>query len=168
MRNHFLIKHRNLGFFILVILLVSVSFLAVIIYGVKDLATVSPFLAFAVQYHVVIMMVLIVVSVAFGFFWSHALYSEIRSREKTSRKIMDVVLLFLGTEERKILNFLVEKDGKTTQAHIARIEGMNKVKAFRSVKKMQDKQIVDVVSHGKVRQVLLKENILDILLDSSK
>jgi len=107
------------------------------------------------------------VSVAFGFFWSNTLYKEIEKKSKSTRSMLDVVLLFLGSDERKILHFLVENNGKTTQAEISRLDRMNKVKAYRSVKKMQEKQIIDIIPHGKVRKIQLKKNILNTLLDKT-
>ena len=105
------------------------------------------------------------ISVFFGFYTSKVLYSKLKKRTKTSKSILDVVLLFLGEDEKSIINFLVEKKGQTTQAEISRLSNMNRVKAHRSLQKLQVKQLIDIVSHGKVRKIKLKENIYDLLLE---
>ena len=74
-------------------------------------------------------------------------------------------MLFLSREEREIVNFLVENKGITTQAEIARLPHMNRVKAHRSLQKMSQKQIIELIAHGKIRKVHLKENILQLLMD---
>ena len=43
-----------------------------------------------------------------------------------------------------MLFHLLERDGKSTQAEIARIEDFGNVKAMRLVNKMQEKQLIDV------------------------
>lgn len=72
-------------------------------------------------------------------------------------------MLFLNKEEKEIIKYLVEKKGETTQAEISRLPGLNRVKAYRSVQKMQQKKLIEVVSHGKVRKIKLRKDILCIL-----
>ncbi|MFQ5620922.1 MAG: helix-turn-helix transcriptional regulator [Candidatus Nanoarchaeia archaeon] len=163
MRNQYFVEHRKAGFLVLASLLVVVSLLAFLTYTNRDITTASPLLLFLIQNHTWLMVILIAVSVSFGYFWSSILYQEIESKTQTNKSIMVVVLRFLGRDEKAILNHLIEHDGKTTQSEISRLHGMNKVKAYRSLQKMQEKQIVDVTSHGKVRNVMLKDDILRTL-----
>ena len=74
-----------------------------------------------------------------------------------------MLLIFLNNDEREIINLLVKQNGTANQADISRLQGMNRVKAFRSLQKMQDKKLIDIISHGKVRRVTLKDNILHLL-----
>jgi uncharacterized membrane protein len=145
-------------------IVVTLSFLS---YTPAHFVNQSGFLIFAVTHHIWIMAAMVIISILFGVFWSRILYRQLEKKQSVSRNVMDIVLLFLNSEERKILHFLVENKGKTTQAEIARIASMNKVKAFRSLKKMKEKNIIEIEPHGKVRFVILKEDILQLLLDEN-
>ena len=155
---------RNLSFGILTTLFILLMALAITTYTYKGTSS-SPLFLFAMQNHLAIMFVLALVSVAFGFYLATLSSSELEKKDMQSRNVLDVVMLFLSKDERKIIDFLVKSNGATTQAEISRIEGMGRVRAFRSVKKLADKSIIDINAHGKIRKVILKEPILDLLLE---
>jgi uncharacterized membrane protein len=157
---------RNLSFALLTILLIAVTLIAFMTYRPSENA--NKYLAYAVLHHTEIMAGLIGIALIFGFFFSQLFYSEIQRKRQDSKSILAVVLLFLNQEERSIINFLVQRKGMTTQAEIARLPHMNRVKAHRSLQKMQEKQLIALVAHGKVRKVQLKENILQLLLEDQK
>ncbi|MFH1133248.1 MAG: hypothetical protein V1735_02045 [Nanoarchaeota archaeon] len=156
---------RNAGIALLCALLLLVVGMAFMTYDNERLADASPFLAWAMRNHLWIMAGMVFVSVAFGFVFSAVLYGEARRRRQESRTILDIVLLFLGKDERAIIHFLVKNKGETNQREISRLPGMNRVKAFRALQKMQEKRIIEVIPHGKVRIVKLTGNILSTLLE---
>ena len=158
--------YKNIGISALVILLVSVLSLTLVIEHNENITTANKMIRFAINNHIIILVVLMVIAVALGFLWSNILYTEIEKKKKDTLGILDVVLLFLSQEERQILNFLVEHNGITTQAEITRLPNMNRVKAFRSLQKMQEKRLVDIIAHGKIRKVQLKPNILETLTEN--
>jgi len=155
-------ENRNLSIWVSGVLLVLISFVAFATYNAQ-IATANSLVLFLVRNHMIIMILMVVFSVLFGYFWSQNLYNKIDKEQATSKSIMDVVIHFLSNDEQKIVQHIVELDGKTTQAEIARINNIGKVRAFRAVQKMQEKGIIEVVPHGKVRRVLLKEDIVEIL-----
>ena len=154
-------KFEFIGFLTLFIIVLLLTFLT---YTNRDMQNASPLFVFAIQNHTLIMIIMIVISITFGYFWSVFLYKEIESSRKSTKGMLDVVMLFLSDDEKKILDFLVKQDGKTTQAEISRMQGMNKVKSFRAIQRMHDKQLIDIVPHGKVRAITLKEDVLDTLI----
>ncbi len=155
---------RNISFAILTLLLIALSAIAFMTYR-SDILIFGQNLSFAVQHHTAIMAGLLIISILFGFATSQIFYAELQRKKKVSQSILGVVLLFLSREEREIVNFLVENKGITTQAEIARLPHMNRVKAHRSLQKMSQKQIIELIAHGKIRKVHLKENILQLLMD---
>jgi uncharacterized membrane protein len=155
---------RNTTFVVLGILLITVAALAFVSYRAETSYD-NAFFTYAIQHHVEIMAGLVIISLVFGFVSSQMFYTEIQRKKRESKSMLAVVLLFLSREEREIVNFLVESNGVTTQAEIARLPHMNRVKAHRSLQKMQEKQIIELVPHGKIRKVHLKENILQLLLE---
>ena len=52
---------------------------------------------------------------------------------------------------------------KAKQAEIARLEGMGRVKAHRALQKMQEKNLVEIIPYGKIRKIILKDNIRNSL-----
>jgi uncharacterized membrane protein len=119
--------------------------------------------SYAVMHHTEIMAGLIIISLLLGFLTSQFLYEEVQRKKRDTKDIHEVVLLFLSREEREIVNYLVEHNGETTQAEIARLPHMNRVKAHRSLQKMQERQLLEVVPHGKIRRIILRKNILELL-----
>ena len=156
-------KYHQVGFGLLFSILLFFWYLAYSTHTVTDLESVTPLRAYLITHHVWIMAVLVFISVGFGFFWAYVLYQQILAEHKNTKKILDIVLLFWGRDEKKVMDLLVRSGGEATQAEMARLEGMNAVRAFRSVQNMRDKKLVDVTSYGKVRKVRLKQNIVERL-----
>jgi|SRR3989344_5426382 len=162
MRNY-IQKYKEAGLGIFAALMIIAVFLAVITYLGLDFPTKNSLMMFAIQNHLWVMLGGMVIAVLFGYFWSLVLYKEIEKEEKKTQNMLDIVNVFLGIEEKKIIKFLLDSGGKTTQSEIARLEGMNKVRAFRSLQKLQEKGIILISPHGKVRYITLKEELKGIL-----
>ncbi len=157
---------RFAGFGFLTLLLILVTFVTFMSYTGDP--TQQGYLAFAVRNHVTIMAILLIVAIAFGFVSSSIYNAQIKKAQQETRNVLDIVLLFLNRDERAIISVLVQNRGSTNQAEIARLPGMNRVKAFRSLQKMQEKQLIEILAHGKVRKINLKENLLTMLTEHSK
>ncbi len=163
---------RNIGFYtkvgiaLLSLLLVAVAWLARTVSSNKNISNPNPLTHYAIENHMVILVVLIVVSIAYGFLWSSLSYHEIMEKRRTSKSILDTVLMFLNSNEKSIIQLLIQQKGVTTQAEVSRLPGLNRVKAFRLLQNMKNKNIVEVVPHGKVRKVLLKDDIMKALLET--
>ncbi|MBS3132825.1 hypothetical protein J4470_01690 [Candidatus Woesearchaeota archaeon] len=157
--------YTKTGFVILSVLLLSVFWVAATVDANKNISNPNLIVNFAIQYHMVILIALILISVLYGFLWSSLSYHEIMKKKKTSKSILETVFLFLSPAEKGIIQFLMQKKGLITQAEISRLPGMNRVKAFRLLRNMRNKNLVEIIPHGKIRRVMLKENIMDTLLE---
>lgn len=157
---------RNTSFIALSAILVLLLLLAFMTYTVDPGA--NAYTAYAVLHHTEIMAGLVVIAVVFGFALAQRFYAAIEQEREGSRDILSIVLLFLSQEEKAIVNHLVQQGGSTNQAEIARLHGMNRVKAHRSLQKMQEKRIIELIPHGKIRKVHLKENLREMLAESGK
>ena len=155
-------QYQSLGFGMLTILLLLVTLITVLTYTNGDHDTTGIY-AIAIQHHVIIMVLSILIAIAYGFLWSKISYGEIVQQRKFSRSLLDTVMIFLNTEEKQIVKHLVEHKGSSTQADISRLQGMNNVKAYRCVKKMQERRLIDIIPHGKQRRIVLMENIHNLL-----
>lgn len=157
---------RDKGFLALGAVLLVFMVFAFLTYTTGPVA--NPVIAYAVHHHVEIMAVLVIAAVAFGFALAQRFYRAYEKEREGSQDILGIVLLFLSAEEKAIIQHLVERGGTTNQAEVARLPGMNRVKAHRSLQKMQEKRIIELVPHGKIRRIHLKDNLRDMLADSGK
>ncbi|MFT4312690.1 MAG: helix-turn-helix transcriptional regulator [Candidatus Woesearchaeota archaeon] len=153
------------GFFLALlsfIALVSVL-IAILTYTHNHVLQSWPVLSFLVQYHLWIMLFSIFIALMYGFTISFVLQRRVRQEQLVSKKLLEIILLFLNTDERRVITHLLEHKGHSTQASIARIEGMGGVKALRTVQKMKEKSLVRITKEGKVRHVHLKKQIATLL-----
>ncbi|MBT4539374.1 hypothetical protein HOC32_03760, partial [Candidatus Woesearchaeota archaeon] len=88
---------------------------------------------------------------------------EIKKSKKETKSLLETLFLFLSSEEKEIIDFLIKNEGKTSQAEISRLPNLNRVKAYRSLQRMQEKDIIEIIPHGKIRKIYLKNNILTML-----
>ena len=121
------------------------------------------FAMWAVSFHLPIMITLIIISVGFGFILSTLSKKEIKKSKKETKSLLKTLFLFLSSEEKEIIDFLIKNEGKTSQAEISRLPNLNRVKAYRSLQRMQEKDIIEIIPHGKIRKIYLKNNILTML-----
>ena len=161
--NNTLNSFRLFGFVLLTILLVSVVWVAVVTHQNADLSPASSILRFAVDNHVVIMLILVILGVIYGYIWSIVSSRALDKKSKAGRSMLETILLFLNSDEKKILQFLANHNGSANQSEISRLDGMHRVKAHRSLQKMQEKNLIDIIPNGKIRKIQLKENILSII-----
>ena len=149
-------------FFAIFTILVFVTFVVTIL-TYKYHHTNVPVFNFAIKHHLSIMVVSIFVALAYGFFWSRFLSDKLKKSEIENKNMLDIVMKFLSREEKMVITLLVENNGKAKQSEISKLNNMGRVKALRTVQKMQEKNLVKVVPHGKQRIIELKENIFDLL-----
>ena len=154
-------KYISIGFSVIVVSLAIVIYLVTYIH--QDFTSKNPLIFWTVENHLLITIGLIILSGFIGYLSSTVIYRQVTKTKKESQKLLEMLLLFLNKDEKEIINFLVQNKGIIGQADISRLPGMNRVKAFRSLQKMQEKSLIDITAHGKVRKVLLKENILNML-----
>jgi uncharacterized membrane protein len=154
---------KQIFFAVLTALLIIVSIVVYVTETNRNMTNKSPFLSFLIDKHTAILFLFLIFAIAFGFFWSNITYVELEKQKKESKNILDIILLFLNKEEKEIIKFLVENNGFTTQSEISKLPGLDRVKAHRSLQKMQEKRLIDIQEHGKIRKVKLKEDILNVI-----
>ena len=156
-----LYKYISLGFSIIIIGLAIVIYLVTYIH--QDATSKNPLIFWTVENHLPITIGLIIISGFIGYISSTLTYKQVTKTKKESQKLLEMLFLFLNNDEKEIINCLVQNNGSVGQADISRLQNMNRVKAFRSLKRMQEKNLINITAHGKVRKVSLKDNILKIL-----
>lgn len=90
--------------------------------------------------------------------------SKLEKKEKSLKKNTEVLLSFLSPEEKKLVNALIESNGKVLQAEITRLPGMSKVKSHRVVQKLIDRGVIEKESVGKTNVVRFTKEIKEGLI----
>jgi len=153
------------GFAVFTLLAIFAIIISIVTFQARNTPTTGIW-NFLVIHHLWIMIITIFLSLGYGFFWAVVLLKRVEVEKSTSKDILSIVLSFLSSEESLVIKHLVANNGESTQANIARLSNMGSVKALRTVQKMQEKTLVEIVKEGKVRRIVLKENIGELLSKS--
>ena len=81
--------------------------------------------------------------------------------EKSSKNI---ILKILNHNERKILEFLIEKNGKAMQSELSKNGGMTKLNVHRAVKTLEQKGVVVIESHGMTNRIILSDDLKELVI----
>ncbi len=123
----------------------------------------SPIIMALYTYHLETMILVsvlgIVVGAAVYFLMSERV--QIKTREATGNA--KLLLSFLSTEERAVVELLLASDGHTTQAQVSHLEDMTRLKAHRTVLRLSEKKIIRIEKLGKTNQLWLAVSIYDAL-----
>ena len=85
-----------------------------------------------------------------------------REKKKIKRNMKSAYNL-IEEDERKILESLVEAKGRLSQSELDKKTGMDRVKVFRLIRKMEGKGILRKEKNGKSNIIILDRGILDLL-----
>ncbi len=88
---------------------------------------------------------------------------DLEKKEKIIEHNTDIILKLVDPEERKVINKIVENNGKTQQMEITYMEGYTKVKAHRIIEGLVRKGILTKEAMGKMRQIKLDKDLYEIL-----
>lgn len=113
--------------------------------------------------YVSIIVVTMLVSIAAGYSLSTYAYRKLTQTSKKTQELRELLYIFLDTEEKIVLDYLLQEGGSGEQASISRLDGMTRVKAHRTIKKMQEKDLLEVKKHGKINKVHLPPRIQELL-----
>ena len=113
--------------------------------------------------YLAIIIATMLVSLAAGYTLSTYAYNKLAQTSRKTQQLRELLYLFLDEEERVIINYLLEQEGSGEQAAISRLEDMTRVKAHRTLKKMQQKDLVEIHKRGKINRVQLVNEIQDLL-----
>lgn len=88
--------------------------------------------------------------------------SKIEDKNKVIKQNFKILYSILDVQEKEILNKLIENDGNVEQSELSDVYG--KIKAHRLIKKLEEKNIVNVIKRGKTNQVELKKELKEELI----
>ncbi len=118
--------------------------------------------------HNKVSLILILLSL-FGMFIGSLTYYFIS--EKYEKKItrihkdVNLTLNFLESEEKLIVNSILNHKGRITQSEIAKSTGLSRVKIFRTLKKLEKKGVITKKPHGMTNTIELEEELKKVLVE---
>ncbi|MEM4359450.1 MAG: hypothetical protein QXT45_02880 [Candidatus Bilamarchaeaceae archaeon] len=119
--------------------------------------------AILATYHIEFMVGTSLSGVAVGALVFYLMQEKIETKQKESKDNVNILLSFLDPAERKTVDYLVRAKGSAYQSEIGRLEEMNRLKAYRAVKRLKSKGVITIEKNGKARRITLSPAILDAL-----
>ncbi|MFH1391010.1 MAG: hypothetical protein ABIH20_01730 [Candidatus Diapherotrites archaeon] len=89
---------------------------------------------------------------------------QVEFKDKSLKKNTDVILKLLNPDEKKLVNLLLDNNGKILQAEVTRLPGMTKVKSHRVVQKLIDRGVLEKESVGKTNVLKFTDEVKQGLL----
>ncbi len=114
-----------------------------------------PFLEFHMQF----MVLMGVFGVCSGLVVFSIMNATLEKQKQVVKMNIDIIMKFLGADDREIVTLLLSKDGMSTQSEIARLPGMSRLKAHRIVKKLEERGIVHVEKYGKINMIRIVDEL---------
>lgn len=152
--------HRNLlavGVLSLFIFIVLTFIFVFHLYLENKLVTplLSPFAKYYVEFF------LLTASLGFGVgtVTFYLMSSKVEKVKEVAKVNTEMMLSFFQPEERIVVNYLLNGNGQARQYDLARLEGLDKVKAHRILRRMKQRRLIEIVRVGKVNTVTLRREI---------
>jgi len=90
--------------------------------------------------------------------------TKLENKKKELQEVTQALMQFLNKDEKKIVEKILENNGKTFQSEISRIEGIGKLKSHRILLRLSDRGVIEIEKHGKTNIIKLKKNIKEVLV----
>ncbi len=84
---------------------------------------------------------------------------KVENKKQDLKNNTEILLKFLNTDEKKLVNALIESGGKVLQAEVTRLPGMTKVKSHRVVLKLLDRGVIEKAKLGKTNIIQFTKEI---------
>jgi uncharacterized membrane protein len=122
-------------------------------------STVSPL----VKYHLYFMVAVSTLGIAVGASVFYFMSRRVETTQSVAKKTGEIVLRFLSSDERRVLEAMSARNGSMLQRDFSREHGLSKVKTHRVVARLAERGIVTLDEHGKTNRVTLDPQLLAAL-----
>ena len=127
-------------------------------------ASTSGIIYFFVRYHIELMILLGLLGVGVGVSSYLSFKSQQQTVKATHQSASHILFRFLDVNEQTVIKKILKED--TTQAQLSRHLG--KVQAYRTLQRLQSKQLITLEDKGKTKKVILEDEVRELLADSSE
>ena len=130
--------------------------------------TTNPTLNLLLSLHTPLMVLMVLISVAFGYYTSNSLKSEIKEQQTHNKEQREeIVSLLMNTllpSEKLAFKYLLE--GPLTQAELSKKEKMTRLKAHRATQRLLSLGFVKVIDQNKTKHLSVVNSLCGISRDS--
>ena len=102
----------------------------------------------------------IIIGAAVFFFMT----SRLESKQKEVENVASILLQFLSQDEKKVVQKILEGEGKVFQSEVSRIEGIGKLKSHRILQRLSDRRVIEIEKHGKTNIVKFSKEVKEGLI----
>lgn len=86
-------------------------------------------------------------------------------QEHTLKNNSKIILNFLTSPEKKVIETLLENGGKVQQYELSHLPNLNKVKTHRILLNLEQKKIIHKERLGKINKIVLDKELYEVLKD---
>lgn len=90
--------------------------------------------------------------------------AKLDNKKKDLEQAAKVIVQFLNSDEKKVVEKIIRENGKVLQSEITRIEGLGKVKSHRILQKLLDRGVIEIEGHGKTNIVRFSKPVQEALI----
>ena len=88
---------------------------------------------------------------------------KVIQQEQSLKKNTKIILNFLTKQEKKVIETLLENNGKVQQYELSHLPNLNKVKTHRILVNLEQKGIIHKEKLGKINKIVLNKELYDVL-----
>ena len=88
---------------------------------------------------------------------------KIIQKEQSLQKNTKVILNFLTGQEKKVIETLMENEGKVQQYELSHLPNLNKLKTHRILINLEQKGVIHKEKLGKINKIVLNKELYDVL-----
>jgi len=88
---------------------------------------------------------------------------KVIQQEKSLDKNIKIILNFLNDQEKKVIETLLENDGKVQQYELSHLPNLNKVKTHRILLNLEQKGVIHKEKLGKINKIVLNKELYKVL-----
>ncbi len=91
---------------------------------------------------------------------------KVMHQEQSLKKNTRIILNFLTGQERKVIETLMENDGKVQQYELSHLPNLNKLKTHRILVNLEQKGVIQKEKLGKINKIALNKELYGVLKES--
>ena len=88
---------------------------------------------------------------------------KIIKKEQCLQRNTKVILNFLTGPEKKVIETLIENEGRVQQYELSHLPNLNKLKTHRILVNLEQKGIIHKEKYGKINKIVLNKELYDVL-----
>ncbi len=104
------------------------------------------------------------ISLLIGTIVYYIMSDKVIKKEQSLKKNTKIILNFLTSQEKKVIETLIENGGKVQQYELSHLPNLNKLKTHRILANLEQKGVIHKERLGKINKIVLNKELYDILI----